>query len=880
MPVLSALFASVIEGSTTSATFTAVASTDALANQTTYLVLVTANAIAGSNNTPVEAEATFGSTRYGFTRYQVPFNGAPDSASGGQIAGAFVVTGNGTDRVAVNLRRISGAGTAYSTAHIACIPISSLPENTYWWRSEAANTDCLSIPDAGAGWIGSGQRVDVTPRVTGNFLIIAALEAEFTRGHTNTDQARMRCRVTEDLTGTPRSWNLQDNLANAIDGPETRVEGGSSWGNYALSQRFVDVLALTSGTTYRFEPEWEGVTGGGHTGYRRTRVYVFDLSVWPAFAFSRDVDGQTGQDQTFAPVTTNAPPSALDYVLLGSVAHCNNNAWIRTHFDENSTGTPTRLPSSAGFGMALIDTGNTTTDDYALIGLQWHRAAVSVAQHIAMNCEADRVNCRWSHEIGVYPGGIDDGVAALTIIWGMETSGGSSGSPITGSASGASTVNGALYGTAAIAGTSIGACFAAGTLNGSDTASGTAAGVATVVGTLAGAGALAGTAIGTSTAMLAFSHGALLGPTASLAFVGNSYTQNYNSLPSLLEFYLGQRLEGSAVSLGPPPHLETSIANRADGYFTGMSLGGMALYPTIDQSSAGSTDAVDAILSAPSNAYDYIVLTSGFRQDQRNIAAGIDYEMLPGAGGANPNLYGVILEIKRRIVLELATGGSTAGIICRMTQEGTNANADENLDRVERIVRLQVLGARQLQFEGIVDIVVPEHYVWSRLQWGAFGPVGSTPSDAVPAFVNLTHGNSLQPFGRNCAWLNRSQGDQPPFNRNGHQNAIATIVHVWTWGYALWGLDPRGDATFSSPSGLPTPFDQMIRSDGLRIYGGHNTGFGNLPYDTTANPGGPPDSELDLDWSIATQQQIQERIVAAIDDYNAGQTEFDAATNS
>ena len=367
-----------------------------------------------------------------------------------------------------------------------------------------------------------------------------------------------------------------------------------------------------------------------------------------------------------------------------------------------------------------------------------------------------------------------------------------------------------------------------------------------------------------------------------VVFVGNSFTQNFGGMPNLLEYYVAERLGGSTAVLGPPPHLGTSIANGADGYFPNMSLGGMALYPTIDQRQAGgSTDAIDAIASQPPGTYDMVALTSGFRQDDTGVD-GIEYEVLAGAGGTNPNVYGVILEIKRRVIAEInARVPGIAGTVLRVTQEGFNANSYADLSDIERIVRLQVLGARQLELEGIVARVVPEHYVWSRLQFGAFGSVGTTPTDSVPAYAGLTHTASQQPGGRNFAWLNRTRGDVVPYALNSHQNAIATIVAAWAWGYHMWGIDPRGDTTFSGdPSGLPSPIDDMLNATGTRIYGGQNvyvspTNDGRFPYDVVANPSGPPDAELDLDWSLATQQQIQDRIVAALDDYEAGTTEFD-----
>jgi len=384
------------------------------------------------------------------------------------------------------------------------------------------------------------------------------------------------------------------------------------------------------------------------------------------------------------------------------------------------------------------------------------------------------------------------------------------------------------------------------------------------------------------------------GTATRMAFGGNSYIGNYRGLWQHTQHYLGQRLGANTLQLSPPPVLPQTIGND-DGVFPGMTLGGMSLFPTIDQRQGGNTgtqDFVDAVLAQPLGSYDYIAFVSGFLQDTVGVA-GIDYEILPGAGGTNPSQFGVILEIKRRLVQELEAAGVTARFIALMTHEGFRPNEDADLADAERRMRLQVLAARQLVSEGVVDAVIPLSYAWSRAQYGAFGTVGTGPTDPVPAYVGLTHTNSNQPGGRNWGWAQRSQGGEPVlidpggdpdgptwFPRNGHQSALGTILNVWALAHSLWGVDPRGDVSFSNPANLLNPLNHMIRADGLRIYGGHDVATqtslaGLRPYDTSVNPGGPPDSELDLDWSATPQGQIQDRIYAAVTDFHAETTEFD-----
>jgi len=356
--------------------------------------------------------------------------------------------------------------------------------------------------------------------------------------------------------------------------------------------------------------------------------------------------------------------------------------------------------------------------------------------------------------------------------------------------------------------------------------------------------------------------------TSTVSFVGNSYTQQFAVVPSMAH-YVDATLPGAAVTLGPPPILAGTIANGNDGYYPAMTLAGMALYPAFDQryesGATGTLDAIDALASVPPGTYDFVVLTSGFNQEDPTAAD----ETVPGSGADT-----VYLQPVRDIITEIGSRISPAPTcIVRMTHEGYRTNLDVDLTQVQDFLLRQVLGARQLEAEGI--LVVPEHYVGSRLQYGAFGTVGSGVDTPVPAYATLTHSGSLQPGGRNWGWLNRTQGTVAPFNFNTHFNVLSSIVAAWTWGYMMWGIDPRGDTTFTSPVGLPVPLSNFISPDGSLIYGGHATGVGNVPFDTDFNPGGPPDSELVLDWSLATQLQIQERIVAAIDDWLNGITEFD-----
>lgn len=883
MPVLSALRASANGATTASGTFVDAATTAPLADGVTYAVWVTAGVINANNDEVVELEVDYGGTQYGFARYSVGFD-PPGPGSGSQVATVFLVVGDGSSTVAIRHRLVSGGSTTMLTGHIECVPLSSLTLGTHYWYEETPNSGTLTNPAAGAGWVGTGDQVDVTPAATGRFAIFAAAEVEFTAGNTAADQGRLRVRVTEDPAGTPSAYNLQRNTVNAIEGPETRMSGGGAGYNLAFASRFLDIPTLTAGTTYRFEVEREGVPATANTGYRRERLLVLDLSVWPEWAISRDVDGQSGVDNTFATATTTAPPAARDYLLIGAIGYQQTGTWTRSTFTIDPAGTPSSLPPSQGFGQAMLATGNGVLDDYGLIGLQWDVQAETGAISAALNGVSDISNVRWGNDAGDFPGGVDDGVATTLLILGMETSTTAPGAELGGSAVGGTVTTADPDGVGEIGGTAQGGTVTGAALSAGAALSGGAIGQAVTTADPDGVAEIGGGAVGSAPTSAALSVGAgFASLDAAIAYFGNSFTlfwgnNDEGGLPLNLLHVLSSLVPGHTVTASAPPYLATSIANsnNVSGFYPGMSLGGMTLFPTIDQrtDNAGTTDAIDALASVPNNTYDLIVLTSGMKRD--NGSAGTAYELPDGIiPTANVNTWGVNLGIARQVG-PLVRAESDGAVAMRLTQEGFNANDDVDLSDMQRIIEVQVRGARQLLAEGVIDHIIPDHWVWGRL----LGIIGANPAP-ITAFAALTHSNSLQPGGRNYAWLQYGEGPAAPFDTNSHQNAIGTIVNAWIHALWMFGIDPRGDTTYSGdPSGLPAPLNNMLNATGTRVYGGQNIDGGvanqngNLPYDLTENPAGPPDSEMDLDWSLTTQAEIQDVIYQAWVDWEAGTDEF------
>ncbi len=372
-----------------------------------------------------------------------------------------------------------------------------------------------------------------------------------------------------------------------------------------------------------------------------------------------------------------------------------------------------------------------------------------------------------------------------------------------------------------------------------------------------------------------------------MTFVGNSFTQNLGELPNYIQYLLDQHQPTNTTTLGPPtPNLATTLGDT-DGWFTGQGTSEMCFAGN----GTTTTDALDHIATNGVGTYDSVVITSNYRQDGDSVSPPVTRE---DVGYGTNNQWIAYVEWLRLIAQELDSLGYTGPMIVRMSQEGENWNGDTDFSDATRLQQVKMAAARRLESEANTASVplsvynVPDHYVWYRLCIGNEDGLtfGNGPQTPVPSFTSLVHQASLQPSSRNVSWCNRSNNDtNPPLgdppNRNSHQNFLATLINTWTWGYAVWGIDPRGDTSFDLPFTIPggnVNSQNFINTDGTRIYGGQAQGIGNVPYDpvspynliTVVNA--IPDAELDLPWTAAIRTEIQDRIVAAVDDYYAGTT--------
>ena len=479
--------------------------TAALADGVDYLVLFEGGAImdGGVTGTVCECDVQFGSTVYAYAQgFSALGFDAPEAGSNvARCAGAFIVTGDGSDTVSIGTRRIGGSAgqeVLWSGGGVKAIPIDSLDEGENFWQSAEANSDTATVtPASASGWVEFGTAVEFEANTTGEHLVIFSGETQFQSDAGASDVMRVRFRLTTDPNGSPTTVTLSPGDNSGELSPAMHLYApASDPENFVRHFRFDEVVDLTSGTEYRFFMEVEALSGGGDTEYRRGRIQVFDEAPWVG-GFIQDEDTAGAQESApgpavFGPLNIPDPtPDTHEYTFLGGTTFANNDSWNRLVVDLNGT----NFPEPGGFGAAGFNNGAAATDDLHWLSML-AEDDVSVASYtVNMEGEHDNADCPYGQAHGS-SGGPPTMAAILTRIigWRMETS----VYRIDGQSDGAATVTGTLSGEEGgnLDGQADGAATATGALTNLQFIDGQADGAATSSGALSGTGALAGQADG------------------------------------------------------------------------------------------------------------------------------------------------------------------------------------------------------------------------------------------------------------------------------------------------------------------------------------------------------------------------------------------------
>lgn len=345
--------------------------TGALTNGDSYLVLSMVNSrpegTDGTNR--AEVETRHGTTRLAlnsFATTYAQFN-TGDAALGNVAQCMAVVTGDGSSTI--NLRRQNTNGNASNGLHrvggqeTVAINLSDIgAENTAWWYSETANSETASVTPTGATWLRAGGtatsvttaqsgEVQFSAPTTGDYLIIAYVESFFAAAAADGEEIIKRLRQVEDPSGSATTTTIGCGEVWARNNFESGTGGGPSE-DQRQTDIVVDVRALTSGTTYRFQIEASSSTGATDGSCSRLRMFVLDLSAledYAAITNGGDINASSGEDDGANDLTFNFSASSHDALVLAS-GNVNNDGgnWGDYVLREDPTGTPTDYPDTDG----------------------------------------------------------------------------------------------------------------------------------------------------------------------------------------------------------------------------------------------------------------------------------------------------------------------------------------------------------------------------------------------------------------------------------------------------------------------------------------------------------------------------------------------------
>lgn len=328
--------------------------TSALQNGVDYLVFFGASV---RNDTDLDygadARIVHGSTELCSVRANETFVGGPAGAYGGYpLTGVVVVTGNGTDTLRLQRRRVGGAAAddvSINGQYIYAIPLSAWADNIHYFYGENASP---LVTTAAAGFEGVRTVQFVAP-LTGTYSFITSCQYDSTAG---ADELNVRVALITDPDGaaTPtimRGGQLTMRELTGLDISNTRhvfqaalVQGQE----YAVD---IQVDAVASGSivdlarTFVFAPGSLG--DGGDSG----QVYAQSTAGFTVVG-AVDVSGN-------ALVTASAPGVGdpnRQWLLLGDVTK-KVTFWSQERVEEDPNGTPTLLSPISGFGANDIGTG-------------------------------------------------------------------------------------------------------------------------------------------------------------------------------------------------------------------------------------------------------------------------------------------------------------------------------------------------------------------------------------------------------------------------------------------------------------------------------------------------------------------------------------------
>jgi hypothetical protein len=347
--------------SDSSALVDALCTSAALANGVPYFVFGQGNYRNNGGATwGCELEGRLGTTRIGRGAWRSQFGqfNVGDDVGGGAAVFLGVVTGDGTSTLnmrAAGLDNAAEQNILVGGQSWVYFSLEDFTEGSDYAHAQLGS-DAASVTPDGSTWVegdADGQ-VEITPTSTGDWLILAVIEALPEAAAAATNEIRARLRQRTDPNGTPSN-------ATIGSGEQYSEILGTDPDHFAPTLFDMDVVTLTGGTTYRFLWEVQNATANDEIGYRRERIVALRLGAFRNVAFITDAGGMTDVAGAETPaasgLTHNFSPAGGDVLVLGNAPTQNDQQW--TDMWLRREGTPdVDIPGGAGAGRmhAMIDT--------------------------------------------------------------------------------------------------------------------------------------------------------------------------------------------------------------------------------------------------------------------------------------------------------------------------------------------------------------------------------------------------------------------------------------------------------------------------------------------------------------------------------------------
>jgi len=261
-----------------------------------YVILYSAAYGGASTTDVIEVAVDFGGTVIAKSSDDGSSSGTPESMRIHNMAGYYVLTGDGTSDLRIQFRVITGTTAFITGKSLIAIPLEDLIEDTdYWFVQQNGDTAEATATNT---WV---NVLSTTPNLpeTGNYLVLASMEGRIPSGGAATDGEAMRFQV--DSTTQKREWAKEWETNNA-----------------RRSFSYAELLNLTSGS-HTFTLQGGTAQGTVTKEYSRGRILIFKASSFDQLV-SADTDTDTttlANHPTFDNfLTNNYTPNFQEYVVV------------------------------------------------------------------------------------------------------------------------------------------------------------------------------------------------------------------------------------------------------------------------------------------------------------------------------------------------------------------------------------------------------------------------------------------------------------------------------------------------------------------------------------------------------------------------------------